>query len=111
MMPLIRKIHKWASVIVGIQFLLWLSSGIYFNVMDHDKSAGRANRTFSKTDINIDPQKLLEPSIVLAQFQPSVMLTSTVLLSKPVYKLTHQKGLYANFENHYTIVDAYTGHQ
>ena len=111
MMPWIRKIHKWASVIVGIQFLLWLSSGLYFNVMDHDKASGRAYRTLSKIDVIVDPQKLLEPSTVLAQFQPSVMLTSTVLLSKPVYKLTHQKGLYANFENHYTIVDAYTGHQ
>ena len=110
-MPWIRKTHKWVSVIVGIQFLLWLSSGIYFNVMDHDKAAGRANRTFSKIDVKIDPQKLIEPSTVLARFQPSVTLTSKLLLSKPVYQLTHQKSLYTNFENHYTLVDAYTGHQ
>lgn len=110
-MPWIRKIHKWASVIVGIQFLLWLTSGIYFNLMDLDKAAGRAYLSHSRPDVNIDPQRLLEPSKVLAQFQPSVLLTSTILLTNPVYLLTHQKGLYKNFENHYTLVDAYTGHQ
>jgi len=109
MMPWIRKIHKWASLIVGIQFLLWLSSGIYFNLMDHQKAAGNAYRSHSKAEANIDPQKLLEPAILLANFQPSVELTTTTLLSKPVYLLTHKKGLYANFENHYTLVDAYTG--
>jgi Na+-transporting NADH:ubiquinone oxidoreductase subunit F len=110
-MPWIRTIHKWASIIVGIQFLLWLSSGLYFNVMDHTKAAGRANRTYSTIDVKVDVQKLREPSTVLTQFQPSVMLSSATLLSKPVYLLTHTKGLYKHFENHYTLVDAYTGHQ
>ena len=36
----IKKIHKWASVIVGIQFLLWLLSGIYYNLMDSSKAYG-----------------------------------------------------------------------
>jgi Na+-transporting NADH:ubiquinone oxidoreductase subunit F len=53
-MPWIRNIHKWASVIVGIKFLLWLSSGIYFNVMDHDKAAGLTHRDYLQTDVNID---------------------------------------------------------
>jgi hypothetical protein len=61
--------------------------------------------------VRVDTQKLLEPSTVLAQFQPSVVLTSTTLLSRPVYLLTHKKGLYKNVENNYTLVDAYTGRQ
>lgn len=111
MMPWVRKIHKWASVIVGVQFLLWLTSGIYFNLMDHEKAAGRTYLSHSKPTMTIVPQKLIEPSEVLAKYPPSVLLTSSILLSTPVYLLTHQKGLYANFENHYSIVDAYTGHQ
>ncbi|GAC16869.1 2Fe-2S iron-sulfur cluster-binding protein [Aliiglaciecola lipolytica] len=111
MMPWIRKIHKWASVVVGIQFLLWLSSGIYFNLMDHQKAAGNTYRSHSKIEVKVAPQELLEPSIVLSDFPPSVELTTTSLLSKPIYQLTHKKGLYANFENSYTLVDAYTGRQ
>jgi hypothetical protein len=110
-MPWIRKIHKWASIIVGIQFLLWLGSGIYFNVMDHDKAASRTYKAYSQIDVKVDTQKLLEPSTVLVQFKPSVTLTLTTLQSKPVYLLTHEKGLYKHFENHYTLVDAYTGQQ
>jgi len=110
-MPWIRKIHKWASIIVGIQFLLWLGSGIYFNVMDHDKAAGRTYKAYSQIDVKVDTQKLLEPSTVLVQFKPSVTLTLTTLLSKPVYLLTHEQGLYKHFENHYTLVDAYAGQQ
>jgi hypothetical protein len=97
----IRKTHKWASIIVGIQFLLWLGSGIYFNLMDHDKAAGRTYKAYSQINVRVDTQKSLEPSTVLAQFQPSVMLTSTTLLSRPVYLLTHKKGLYKNVENNY----------
>jgi Na+-transporting NADH:ubiquinone oxidoreductase subunit F len=111
MMPWVRKIHKWASVFVGIQFLLWLTSGIYFNLMDHDKAAGRTYRTYSKPIINIDPHRLSEPKAILAKFQPSIGLTSTTLLTKPYYLLTHKKGLYQHLENNYTLVNAYTGRQ
>jgi Na(+)-translocating NADH:ubiquinone oxidoreductase F subunit len=40
-----------------------------------------------------------------------VELSTKTLLAKPIYQLTHKKGLYAHFENHYTLVDAYTGRQ
>ena len=40
-MKWIRIFHKWASIVVGIQFLLWLLSGIYFNLMDTTKAKGR----------------------------------------------------------------------
>lgn len=111
MMPWIRKIHKWASVIVGIQFLLWLSSGIYFNLMDHDKAAGHAYMSQSTPTVHIESDRLIEPKEVLTQFQPSLGLTSTTLLTKPFYLLTHKKGLYPHLENNYTLVDAYTGRQ
>jgi Na+-transporting NADH:ubiquinone oxidoreductase subunit F len=110
-MPWVRKIHKWASVIVGIQFLLWLSSGIYFNLMDHTKAAGRAYMSQSTANVHIEPSRLIEPKAVLTKFQPSLGLTTTTLLKKPFYLLTHKKGLYPHLENNYTLVDAYTGRQ
>jgi Na(+)-translocating NADH:ubiquinone oxidoreductase F subunit len=79
--------------------------------MDRDKAAGRTYFSYLQSGIKIDPKKLIEPSTVLAKFQPSVTLTSTILLANPVYLLTHQKGLYANFENHYTLVNAYSGYK
>jgi Na(+)-translocating NADH:ubiquinone oxidoreductase F subunit len=107
----IRKIHKWASVIVGIQFLLWLSSGLYFNLMDHDKAGGHAYRSHHKTEVEIDNQQLVDIKQVLNNFKPSVAVNQLTLLAKPYYLLSHEKGLYANFVNRYTLVDAYTGQQ
>lgn len=111
MMLWIRKIHKWASVIVGIQFLLWLSSGLYFNLMDHDKAGGHAYRSHHQTEVEIDNQQLVDIKQVLNNFKPSVAVNQLTLLAKPYYLLSHEKGLYANFVNRYTLVDAYTGQQ
>lgn len=111
MMLWIRKIHKWASVIVGIQFLLWLSSGIYFNLMDHNKAVGHAYFSDHKEIANFDPLQMTDPKLVLEKFQPSVELIPTTLLTKPYYLLIHQKGLYENFFHHCTLVDAYSGLQ
>ena len=111
MMLWIRKIHKWASVIVGIQFLLWLSSGLYFNLMDHDKAAGHAYLSHHQTEVDIDSQQLVDIKQVLNNFNPSVEVRQVILLAKPYYLLTHEKGLYENFINHYTLVDAYSGQQ
>jgi Na+-transporting NADH:ubiquinone oxidoreductase subunit F len=111
MMLWIRKIHKWASVLVGIQFLLWLSSGLYFNLMDHDKAAGHAYLAHNKTSTEVPLQQLVDFKQVLNTFKPSVELIQTILLDKPYYLLIHEKGLYENFINHYTLVDAYSGQQ
>ena len=39
-MQFIKSIHKWTSVLVGIQLLIWLLSGFYFNIMDVSKVRG-----------------------------------------------------------------------
>jgi Na+-transporting NADH:ubiquinone oxidoreductase subunit F len=110
-MSWVRKIHKWASVLVGIQLLLWLISGLYFNVMDHTKAAGRANLNAQSNKINYDKSRLIEPKLVLKGFEPAVSLELITLLRQPYYLLTHQKGLYRHFKNTYTLVNAYSGKQ
>lgn len=39
-MYLLKLTHKWLSLLVGLQLLIWLGSGFYFNLMDHKKSSG-----------------------------------------------------------------------
>lgn len=36
--------HKWLSLLVGLQLLIWLATGLYFNLMDHDKASGNQYR-------------------------------------------------------------------
>jgi Na+-transporting NADH:ubiquinone oxidoreductase subunit F len=107
----VRKFHKWASIVVGIQFLVWLLSGIYFNLMDATKAAGRTYQAHINYQNPLDTERLVEPSMVLLKHQSSVAIELIHILDKPFYQLTHEKGLYSHFKNTYTLVDAYTSQQ
>ncbi|MCW3172146.1 PepSY domain-containing protein [Shewanella subflava] len=105
----IRKWHKWVSVIVGIQVVLWLVSGLYFNLMDHTKAAGLTYFSQSKVSNPLDATMWVEPKAVLEQHRDSVALDTVFLLGKPFYLLSHQQGLYAHSYHQYTLVDGYSG--
>ncbi|MFY8275393.1 2Fe-2S iron-sulfur cluster-binding protein [Pseudoalteromonas sp. SSDWG2] len=110
-MQWVRTIHKWTSAVIGIQFMLWLISGIYFNVMDHHKVGGHTYRAHAHHETNIDVSALVEPREILANANASVSLKQIELLGNPYYLLTHKLGLYAYFENDYSLFDAYTGNE
>jgi hypothetical protein len=107
-MKWVRKFHKWASIVVGIQFLLWLLSGIYFNLMDGTKAKGRTYQASINYKRPLAGDPLVEPAIVLLKTPPSVAIELIQILGEPFYKLTHEKGLYPHFKNKYTLMNAYT---
>ncbi|MBZ9613136.1 PepSY domain-containing protein [Rheinheimera maricola] len=104
-----RKIHKWASLIVSLQFLIWLGTGLYFNLMDHHKAAGYTYKAEHSPAPAWHELSLLEPADVLAQHEASATLTLISLANKPYYLLNHQRGLYAHFANLYSLIDATNG--
>ncbi|AQS36031.1 Na+-transporting NADH:ubiquinone oxidoreductase, subunit NqrF [Shewanella psychrophila] len=109
-MLLIKKIHKWLSLLVGLQLLIWLGTGLYFNAMDPLAASGNQYRV-SVTEPKAELSKLIEPKQVLQDFKGAVSLTQISLLAKPYYLLTQKKALYPYFDNDYTLVDAVTGKQ
>jgi Na+-transporting NADH:ubiquinone oxidoreductase subunit F len=107
-MLLLKKLHKWLSLLVGLQLFIWLGTGLYFNLMDHEKASGnqfRQRPAIREVDIN----RLVEPQLVLSRSKRSVSLKQISLIEQPYYLLTHKKGLYSHFSNNYSLVDAYTG--
>ena len=108
-MTSVKKIHKWASVIVGLQVLIWLGSGFYFNVMDHKKAKGTQYRASNHQQLVLEPKRLIEAKDILAQTGSVVSINLTHILGRPIYLLTHEKGLYRHFVNKYSMVDAYSG--
>jgi len=44
MSPWMRKLHKWVGLVIGIQFLLWMASGVMMSLPDADQVQGRASR-------------------------------------------------------------------
>lgn len=107
-MHLLKKIHKWLSILVGLQLLIWLSTGLYFNLMDHQKASGNQYRqAAASAQVNIN--QLIEPQVVLLKSKPAVSIKQISLLQTPYYLLTHEKGLYRHHHNRYSLVDAYSG--
>ena len=122
-MQFIKSIHKWTSVLVGIQLLIWLLSGFYFNIMDVSKVRGDQYQNKISpvasplTTYQSNQSKLLYPQDILDNVRtssspvprPTQSIKLISLQDKPYYLLTHHKGLRRHFESDYTLIDAYTG--
>jgi Na+-transporting NADH:ubiquinone oxidoreductase subunit F len=109
-MRVMHKLHKWASLVVGLQVLIWIVSGLFFSLMDNDKSRGQQYRQRSEAQINMHTDGLLPAKQILQQqSRPSQSLALIERLDQPYYLLTHQKGLYPHFVNQYSLVNAYSG--
>lgn len=105
-MVLLKKFHKWVSVVVGIQFLIWLISGLSLNIMDHTKAAGHTYKKHHHASMEWQNLTLIDPKIVLAQQAPSTSLKLISLNARPYYLLNHERGLYAYLANTHSLVDA-----
>ncbi|WP_235838632.1 PepSY domain-containing protein [Cognaticolwellia aestuarii] len=110
MMQWVKKIHKWVSLLIGLQVFIWVLSGLIFNVIDHNKARGNAYRQAISTKQNIIAEKdLLPVESILAAYPDTIELSQTTLLSKPYYLLTKEQALYQHFANTYQLVNAISG--
>ncbi|NNC24713.1 hypothetical protein HKX41_11280, partial [Salinisphaera sp. USBA-960] len=39
-----RRIHKWLGLAIGLQFVLWMASGLVMSLLSHDKVQGHEFR-------------------------------------------------------------------
>jgi uncharacterized iron-regulated membrane protein len=105
----VKSLHKWLSLLVFIQLFIWLGSGLFFNLMDHDKARGNQYRQAAAVQI-IDNQRLLNPDSIITNSRRQVSEVALIQrLGHPYYLLTHEKGLYSHFKSDLSLVDAYTG--
>jgi len=108
-LSIIKKLHKWLSLVIFVQLFIWLGSGLFFNLMDKDKARGNHYRQalpFGQVETN----KLINVAQLMAQHvEPIVTVNLVDRLGKPYYLLTHKAGLYQHFYHEQRLVDAYTG--
>ena len=87
MTPWMRKIHKWIGLLIGLQFVLWLASGLMMSLLDHDTVQGHSHRAHA-VEIPNWPQGTLAPAKVVAGAgQPVNRFAAGWLLDRPVYHL------------------------
>ena len=91
MTPLMRKIHKWVGLVIAIQFVLWVASGVVMSLLDAKKVAGREFR-IKPAAVESWPANALPVDTVLAKSTAQVMnISSGWLLDQPVYRLVNDK--------------------
>lgn len=86
MTPGMRKIHKWIGLLIGIQFVLWLGSGLIMSLLDHDQVQGHGYRAHG-TKAQPWPKNALPANAVLGKGESTIQrVSSGWLLERPVYQ-------------------------
>jgi len=86
-MRLLKKLHKWVGLLIGIQVLLWLLSGLTISLLDPLKVSGGQWASASTAQLQImDPQVLLEPAQLPAGLlQNALSIDLNMRNGNPVY--------------------------
>jgi len=94
MMQLLKKLHKWVGLLIGIQVLLWLLSGLVISLLDPIKVSGRQWTSPAVAEPQfLGPTALLEPAEVPAEHLKGALgIELTVQHGKPAYLVRRGDG-------------------
>lgn len=98
-MFLIRTLHKWFGLILGLQFLLWSVSGAMMALLDHHKVSGETS-VRERAPVVLPAEAASLSQIAGALDQPVLKLRIKTLGAAPVYEATTAQGV--------TLLDAAT---
>lgn len=91
MTPFLRKSHKWIGLLIAIQFLLWMSSGVVMSLLDADKVRGREFRVPAPAVQPWPADAMPVDAVVAASARQVMTVSSSWLLQQPVYRLASDK--------------------
>lgn len=101
MTPWLRRLHKWVGLVIALQFLVWLGSGLTMSLLDQDTVAGGHHQAASAPTPRWPPG-MRSPAQVLADAaRPVQNIDSHWLAGRPVYRLAHKADVW--------LVDAQSG--
>lgn len=91
MTPWMRKLHRWVGLLIGLQLVLWMASGLVMSLLDHDRVQGHVHRAHAKVEREW-PVGLRAPmQVVAAAPSPVHSVSARWLLDRPVYELSDGK--------------------
>ena len=91
----IRKAHRWMGVILGIQFLFWTISGLYFSWSNMDEVHGDHHKAHIHpltSNMNLaSPQQSIEKIKAKDSINYVFDIHLIQILGKPVYQIVYSK--------------------
>ncbi len=81
---IIQRIHLWAGLVLGLQVLLWMASGVVMSWFPIELVRGETN-AYAAPPAVLEPATYASPGGVLAQAGGATSLQLTHWLGRPVY--------------------------
>lgn len=97
-----RRAHKWIALVVGIQALLWMLSGLYMTVISIDIIHGDHLAHANAKPLSISAP-LVDPSALTQQYPGLTTFRLKRFMDREVYELHHTDTI--------TLIDARSGVQ
>lgn len=91
MTPWMRRIHKWLGLLIGLQFVLWMASGLVMSLLSHDKVQGHEFRVHAPAE-RAWPADTVPAQAVLKRAASAQSIASAWLLERPVYRVANRDG-------------------
>lgn len=101
----IKQCHKWASVIIGAQLIIWLVTGLYFGLFSHERLALRSSSA------ELGEGAYQHGGIVPASMLPLEQvqsLTLRTLMGKPIYVAIIEAGAHIGQTSQIQLFDAHS---
>lgn len=91
-MFLIRKLHKWFGLVLGLQFLIWALSGAVMALLDHHKVSGE-HSLLPVAQLTAGPAPVSLSTVQSAVGAPIVALELKPMFDRWVYQATTADGV------------------
>ncbi|WDI30773.1 PepSY domain-containing protein [Hyphococcus flavus] len=84
---IVQRVHLWAGLILGIQVLLWMASGVIMSWFPIELVRGETS-AFQSPPVALEPSTYASPGGILAQAGGATSVELTHFLGQPVYRTT-----------------------
>lgn len=109
----IKIVHYWLGKLVSLQLLIWLITGVYFNLTPHERLKGmeynHSHHLEQQQKSPFNAAELVDIAPLLNRYHPVEKLTLVAVAGKPVYVLDAKVKRYAYQCQQQTLIDAYSG--
>lgn len=101
MTPWMRRLHRWFGLVIALQFVVWMASGLMMSLLDHDEVQGDHRRAAPSPTAQWPADAAAPATLVAAAGTPVQTLETAWLRDRAVYRLGSRERAW--------LIDARTG--
>lgn len=83
-----RTLHKWLGLVVGLQILIWLASGLYMVIVDIDFIHGDSLVKNTQQTVDVPKTPSVSIAVLRASYQDVKQIALKPLMGKTYYSVT-----------------------